>query len=120
MSIDPIQNGESGASVRAKLNTAIGEVNGLGTAAQADTGDFATAGRRDPSSSPNTLVPQYARGRIAPATAESRYPGRATDPVVQAALGRSPVRVISACARPSFVGSGPRLVSASARSLFAA
>lgn len=43
MSIEPIQNGESGASVRAKLNTAIGEVNGLGTAAQADTGDFATA-----------------------------------------------------------------------------
>ena len=43
MSIEQIQNGESGASVRGKLNAAIGEINGLGTAAGAAAADFATA-----------------------------------------------------------------------------
>ena len=38
MSINPIQNSESGASVRAKLNTVISEVNGLGDSATRDVG----------------------------------------------------------------------------------
>ena len=41
MTINPIQNGDSGASVRAKLNTVIGEVNGLGTSAALDAGTSA-------------------------------------------------------------------------------
>lgn len=43
MPISTIANGESGSSVRTKLNTVIGAVNALGTAANSATGDFATA-----------------------------------------------------------------------------
>ena len=43
MPISTITNGEAGSSVRAKLNTVIGAVNALGTAANNATGDFATA-----------------------------------------------------------------------------
>lgn len=43
MPISTIANGESGSSVRTKLNTVIGAVNALGTAANNATGDFATA-----------------------------------------------------------------------------
>jgi hypothetical protein len=43
MTIGTISNGESGLSVRTKLNSVIAEVNGLGTAATEDIGDFATA-----------------------------------------------------------------------------
>jgi len=43
MPISTIANGESGSSVRTKLNSVIGAVNALGTAANNATGDFATA-----------------------------------------------------------------------------
>ena len=43
MTINNIENLESGASVRGKLNNVISEVNSLGTAANADIGDFATS-----------------------------------------------------------------------------
>jgi hypothetical protein len=43
MPISTITNGESGSSVRTKLNSVIGAVNNLGTAANSATGDFATA-----------------------------------------------------------------------------
>lgn len=43
MPISTIANGETGSSVRTKLNSVIGAVNNLGTAANAATTDFATA-----------------------------------------------------------------------------
>jgi hypothetical protein len=43
MPIGTIANGETGSSVRTKLNSVIGAVNNLGTAANSATGDFATA-----------------------------------------------------------------------------
>lgn len=43
MPISTIANGESGSSVRTKLNSVIGAVNALGTAANSATTDFATA-----------------------------------------------------------------------------
>ena len=47
MPISTISNGETGASVRTKLNSVIGAVNNLGTAANAATTDFATAEEGD-------------------------------------------------------------------------
>lgn len=44
MPISTITNGEAGSSVRSKLNTVIGAVNALGTAANASTTDFDPAG----------------------------------------------------------------------------
>lgn len=43
MPIGTITNGEAGSSVRTKLNSVIGAVNNLGTAANSATTDFATA-----------------------------------------------------------------------------
>lgn len=43
MPISTIANGESGSSARTKINSVIGAVNNLGTAANSATGDFATA-----------------------------------------------------------------------------
>jgi hypothetical protein len=43
MTIANITNGEAGLTVRNKLNAAIDEVNGLGTAATTDASDYATA-----------------------------------------------------------------------------
>jgi hypothetical protein len=43
MPISTIANGEAGSSVRTKLNSVIGAVNNLGTAANSATTDFATA-----------------------------------------------------------------------------
>lgn len=43
MPIGTITNGEAGSAVRTKLNSVISTVNALGSAANNDTGDFATA-----------------------------------------------------------------------------
>lgn len=71
MTIDPIQNGESGASVRAKLNDTISGVNGLGTAAAAAVEDFATAAQgaaADTAVQPGDLAPVATSGAYADLT----------------------------------------------------